>query len=412
MTAGSRGDVAPYTGLGHGIACAGHEVTLVTHRRFEPLARSAGMGFHTLPMDPYAELHSERGLALHRSATGAGKLARMLHMAREHAGPVAEELLKAGQESDMLLLGGTVAPLGQVVAEGLALPALGVYLQPLAPTREFPPPVLGVRSWGAAGNRQAAHLVNASLDLVFAAAVKDLRARLALPPAGPRAVRRAREACEWPVQHGFSPQVVPRPRDWRPGLDVAGYWWPYDPPGSELPRPLADFLAAGPPPVFVGLGSATVPDPDRLSRTVVTALRAAGLRGVIQSGWAGLAAEGDDMLTVGELPHAAVFPHMAAVVHHAGAGTTAAALRAGVPAVPVPIQFDASFWASRLIALGVAPRSVPLRGLTAGALATALTRAVSLPAYRDRARSLASRLRAEDGVAPVAAAVAAAATAG
>lgn len=100
-----------------------------------------------------------------------------------------------------------------------------------------------------------------------------------------------------------------------------------------------------------------MPDP----ATVVRALRAAGLRGVIQRGWSGLEADGDDMLTVGELPHAALFPQTAAVVHHAGAGTTAAALRAGVPAVPLPLQLDTGFWAARLTALGVAPRAVPLR---------------------------------------------------
>ncbi|PBC59572.1 UDP-glucose--sterol glucosyltransferase [Streptomyces sp. Tue6028] len=405
MTAGSRGDVAPYTGLGHGLARAGHEVTLVTHGCFEYLVAGSGVGFHALPVDPRAELESTRGRGLHRSATGAGKLIRLVGMARALVGRMADDLVEAAHASDVLLLSGSLGPLGHTVAEGLSLPSMGVYLQPLAPTGDFAPPVTGVRSWGPAVNRAAGHGVNMAVERVFAETVRTLRSRLGLPRLGPGAVRRARERQSWPVHHGFSPHVVRRPRDWRAGLDVAGYWWPYDGADAQLPAALLDFLDAGPPPVFVGLGSATVPDPGRLSAHVVRALRAAGLRGVIQRGWGELHATGDDMFTVGEVPHSRLFPRMAAVVHHAGAGTTAAGLRAGVPAVPVPIQFDEGFWATRLVSLGVSPGAVPLRGLSAARLAAALVRATGDPSYRRRATALAARIGAEDGVGPVADAI-------
>ncbi|MFF7945912.1 glycosyltransferase [Streptomyces griseorubiginosus] len=400
MTAGSRGDVAPFTGLGHGLARAGHEVTLVTHGRFAPLAARAGLGFHALPVDPRAELESSRGRALHRSTTGVGKLVRVVAMARTLAVEMSDDLVAAARSSDALLLSGSVAPLGHAVAEGLGLPSLGLNLQPLAGTREFAPPMLGIGSWGALGNRVAGTALNLAVEQVFGAALPQVRSRLGLPPVGTVAALRARDRQGWPVLHGFSPRVVARPRDWRRGLDVAGYWWPCD-ADAPLPDELRAFLAAGPPPVFVGLGSATVPDPARVSAAIVRALRLAGLRGVIQRGWAGLAATGDDLLTIDEVPHSALFPHMAAVVHHAGAGTTAAGLRAGVPAVPVPIQFDATFWAARLVALGVAPRAVPLRRLTAEALAAALTEATRDAGHRERARALGAHIRDEDGVTPV-----------
>ncbi|MFF4628585.1 glycosyltransferase [Streptomyces griseorubiginosus] len=400
MTAGSRGDVAPFTGLGHGLARAGHEVTLVTHGRFEPLAARAGLGFHALPVDPRAELESSRGRALHRSTTGVGKLVRVVAMARTLAVEMSDDLVAAARSRDALLLSGSVAPLGHAVAEGLGLPSLGLNLQPLAATREFAPPMLGTGSWGALGNRVAGTALNLAVEQVFGAALPQVRSRLGLPPVGTVTALRARDRQGWPVLHGFSPRVVARPRDWRRGLDVAGYWWPYD-ADAPLPDELRAFLDAGPPPVFVGLGSATVPDPARVSAAIVRALRLAGLRGVIQRGWAGLAATGDDLLTIDEVPHSALFPHMAAVVHHAGAGTTAAGLRAGVPAVPVPIQFDATFWAARLVALGVAPRAVPLRRLTAEALAAALTEATRDAGRRERARALGAHIREEDGVTPV-----------
>ncbi|MFJ3898134.1 glycosyltransferase [Streptomyces sp. NPDC090083] len=404
MTAGSRGDVAPYTGLGQALVRAGHEVTLVTHAALAPLVAGSGVGFHPLPVDPRAELESSRGRGLHRSASGAGKLLRVVGMARALVGRMTDDLLTAARSSDVLLLSSSLGPLGHTIAEGLSLPSMGVYLQPIAPTREFAPPVLGGGSWGAVGNRVAGRGVNRAVEHVFAAAVPELRTRLGLPRSRPGAALRTRERQDWPVHHGFSPLIVPRPADWRTGLTVAGYWWPYD-GDARLPPELDDFIDAGPPPVFVGLGSATVPDPQRLSAEIVRALRLAGLRGVIQRGWGGLAASGDDVLTVGEVPHAALFPRMAAVVHHCGAGTTAAGLRAGVPAVPVPIQFDEGFWAARLVALGVAPRAVPLRGLTAASLSAALVRAVREPGRAERARDLGARVRAEDGYAPVLAAL-------
>ncbi|MCF1593757.1 glycosyltransferase [Streptomyces muensis] len=393
MTAGSRGDVAPYTGLGHALSRAGHEVTLVTHGCFERLVAGSGVRFHPLPLDPRAELESARGRSLHRSASGLGKLVRVVGLARALAGQLTDDMLAAARDSDLLLLAASTAPLGHTIAEGLSLPSLDVPLQPLAPTREFGPPMLGGGSWGAVGNRAAGHVVRLAIDRVFSAAVPDARARLGLP-------RTSRSPRERRALHGYSSLVVPRPRDWPPHLEVTGYWWPYD-GEAQLPSQLREFLDAGPPPVFVGLGSATVPDPARLSGEVVRALRRAGLRTVIQRGWGGLEAAGDDVLTIDEVPHSVLFPRMAAVIHHCGAGTTAAGLRAGVPAVPVPIQFDEGFWADRLVALGVAPRAVPLRKLTAYALADAVRRATTDPSYGRRARDIADGLRAEDGVAPV-----------
>ncbi|MFJ6799048.1 glycosyltransferase [Streptomyces sp. NPDC091268] len=404
MSVGSHGDVAPFTGLGHGLAQAGHDVTLVTHARFAPLAAAAGIGFHALPVDPYAELHSAHGRALHDCATGAGKLLKLVSLARRLLAEMADDLLQAAQSHDLLLLSGSLGPLGHTIAEGLGIPSSGVYLQPLSATGEFPPPVVGTRSCGTTGNRLAGRAVSAAVESVFADTARDLRSRLGLPRLSSRAARRARERQNWPIHHGFSPLVVPRPHDWRTGLSISGYWWPHVPP-QPLPSLLTDFLAAGAPPVFVGLGSATVPDPERLSRAVVRALRRAGLRGVIQRGWGGLHAEDDDMLTIDEVPHSTLFPKMAAVIHHAGAGTTAAGLRAGVPAIPVPIQFDAAFWARRLTSLGVAPGPVPLRGFASAALTDALRKVTTDPSYRQRAEHLAGRLRAEDGTRPVLAAV-------
>ncbi len=405
VTAGSVGDVMPYTGLGVRLREAGHEVVLATHAGFETLVRARGLGFRPLPVDPRAELASAGGQELARAGNGPAAMVSLMRMAREFAPELCRGVLAAVEQgADAVLLSTSLARPGHLVTRALDVPGMGVYLQPWAPTGDFPSAVFGGgRSLGRWANRASGHAVLALLDRVYATGVRDLRTHLGLPKGADRGSVR-RESGAWPVRYAYSPTVVPRPADWPAAAQVAGYLWPARAEGWSPDPRLTDFLQAGPPPVFIGFGS-VVTDAGRLSRIAVDALRAAGVRGVVQAGWSGLRACGDDVLTVGEVPHDWLFPRMSALVHAAGAGTTAAGLRAGVPAVPVPVQLDQTFWAARLTALGVSPGPVPFRRLTAERLAEAIRRAVGTPGYRTRARDLAGRIAAEDGAGQVVEAV-------
>ncbi|MFF2074065.1 glycosyltransferase [Kitasatospora sp. NPDC058162] len=406
-TAGSRGDVAPFTGLGVRLRAAGHQVAVATHTTFADSVRAAGLEFRALPVDPRAELASAEGRRLLRAGGGPGAVLQLLRLGRRFMPALGEGIVDAtALGTDLLLTTSTTSALGQVAAEAADIPTIGLYLQPLSPTREFAPAVTGARSLGRPGNLLAGHAVQAATDQLFVPAVHGLRRRLGLPPLG---IARARR--DHRVLHGFSPRVVPRPTDWHPRLDVAGYWWPAERADWQAPQRLLDFLAAGPPPVFVGFGSLVVPEPERLTATVLAAARAARVRLLLQSGWSGLAAEDSEtVLTIDDTPHGWLFPRTAAVVHHAGAGTTAATLRSGTPTVPVPGQLDAPFWSARLTALGVSPGPVPLRALTATRLAASIRQALDDPRYRTRARSVAAALATEDGAAKVLAEVAVTAT--
>ncbi|MEU6665552.1 glycosyltransferase [Streptomyces sp. NPDC046727] len=384
-TAGSRGDVAPYTGLGAELVRAGHEVTLAATEGFASLAHEAGLGFRRLPADP-------------RARGGTGGRRELMRTAAAFVTELGRGFADAVDDgTDLLLLSATTAPLGWQLTEATGVPGIGVYLQPTAPTGDFPPVVMGTRSLGRAGNRAAGRFALRMADRVYAPAVAELRRRLGLPPLSAAAMRRRREREDWPVLHGFSTALVPRPADWRPGLDVVGTLWPHVDPGARLPAALEDFLGAGPRPVLVGFGSMASGEGERLSEIAVQALRRAGLRGILQSGAAGLAAAGDDVFTVGEVPHALLFPRLAAVVHHAGAGTTAAALRAGVPAVAVPVTADQPFWAARLASLGAAPDPLPLPDLTAERLAAALGLVTGRQTYTAAAARVARHMDGEDG---------------
>ncbi|TDC84928.1 glycosyltransferase [Actinomadura sp. 7K507] len=401
VAVGSRGDVAPYTGLGARLQDAGHEVAIAAHEPLGELVRKCGLEYRPLPMDLRAELTSAEGGRVLRTSPLA--LARFARMYARHWSQMADATLAAAQGSDLLLLS-TMGWLGIHVAEGLGIPSMGVYLQPMDPTREFPPAVLTTRSLGHAGNRTAMRTMRVAGQMPFRSVVKDLRKRLDLPPMGPAALFRRLDRTGWPVHYGFSPLVVPRPADWPSGRDVVGYWWPESVPDWRPPEHLTDFLDAGPPPVFVGFGSMNVGDGARMGELVASALRRAGMRGVIQAGWGELAAGAhDDVISIGDVPHDWLFPRMAAVVHHGGAGTTAAGLRAGVPTVIVPSAADQPFWGARIAKLGAGSCTGPLRRLSTGELTQALRDA---PSHRDRAREISQGIAEEDGAGQVVKAIA------
>jgi UDP:flavonoid glycosyltransferase YjiC (YdhE family) len=233
----------------------------------------------------------------------------------------------------------------------------------------------------------------------YDAACAQVRQELGLPAESRRAAQRRRRRDDQPVHHGISPAVLPRPRDWRPGLHLDGYWWPVGPPGWTPPADVVSFLAGGPPPVVITFGS--TPASQAAARVAMTGARQAGLRVILQDpAMKGTSADGD-VLHTGHLPHEWLLPQAAAVVHHAGAGTTAAGLRAGIPAVTMPVATDQPFWAARLSALGAAPAPVRRSRMTVDRLASAITAATANPDYRASAQRVAGQLAREDGVAGI-----------
>ncbi|MQM25226.1 glycosyltransferase [Glycomyces albidus] len=406
ITAGTTGSVLPYTGLGHRLLAEGHDVELVVHAKFAASAGCCGLRVRPMETDPFEALmgvHSR----LRKAGRSPGALLEFTRAAGRAAVSLADAIIDAADpKADLMLLSSIAAPAGRAVARYHGVDSMGVFLQPETPTAAFSPCLTALRGPSRL-NRQRGRAVNAALDLLSAGVYRHLGRKLGFPGLSGGRERRDRERERWPIWHGFSPSVVARPRDWRPGLEVAGYWWPHECPSWEPPARLRDFLASGPPPVFVGFGSMMPGDPERLADLTVRALRLAGVRGVVQSGWAGLDAKDDDVITIGSVPHHWLMPWTAAAVHHAGAGTTAAGLRAGVPAVPVPVFTDQPWWAAHLVRLGAAPAALSYRDLTAERLASALRQAVGESAFAHRSAALARRLAKEDGAGVVARAIAA-----
>jgi UDP:flavonoid glycosyltransferase YjiC (YdhE family) len=195
--------------------------------------------------------------------------------------------------------------------------------------------------------------------------------------------------------------VIPKPADWDEHAHLTGYWFLNHSPKWQPHAKLIDFLEAGPPPVYIGFGSMMPANMQQTTELVLEALRQSGQRGILAQGWGGLEQPDlpDDVLMLRVAPHDWLFPRMAAVVHHGGAGTTSAGLRAGVPSIVVPFGADQPFWGNRIYELGAGPQPIPYRRLTIQRLNDAICSVVADQAMRQRAAMLGKRIQTEDGVA-------------
>ncbi len=393
---GTRGDVVPLTGLARRLRSDGLDVVLAAQGPYRAEVTGAGIEYAPLPRDTRAEtLASPAAQALVDGTTMRPSKATLEEM-REGLRGVGQAMAAAADGSDLLLLEGPVgALLGRHVAAALGVPSAGVMFQPASPTGDFCPPALGVRSYGRLGNRFV-WWAGGFAERVYAPVIAELRRDLGLPPKPARAERTR----DWPVLYPFSEHILPRPTDWPEHLRITGYLRPE--PVGAMPPDLAAFLSDGPPPVAVTLGSTATAHGDALSRIIAEATAAAEVRAVVQRGWAGLEPVGEHVLVVDDVPHALLFPRCAAVIHHCGAGTTAAALHAGAPSIPVPGIMDQPFWAQRLHRMGAGTAPLPRHALTIDALTDALR---TVGKHRPAAERLGMALRDEDGAAVAATAI-------
>jgi UDP:flavonoid glycosyltransferase YjiC (YdhE family) len=398
---GSRGDVQPYVALGKGLHAAGHEVRLMTHDAFEPLVTTHGLEFWVARGNVQAVAESEEMRALLEKGNFLAISAYTSKAAQKAALEWAEDGLAACQGANLIIAGIGGLFIGLSLAEKLNLPLLQAYYVPFTPTRAFagallPRPVPGwLNRFSHHATRQIMWQGGRKADNLARQQVLNLPKAPFFGPYGSEQTRGL------PILYGFSPSVIASPADWPGEAQITGYWF-LEAESDWVPPPaLVDFLAEGPPPVYVGFGSMTSRKPEETAALVIAALQKTGQRAVLMSGWGGLQATDlpDSIFMVAAAPHDWLFPRMAAVVHHGGAGTTAAGLRAGVPSIIIPYFADQPFWGNRVAQLGVGPQPLPRKVLTVDRLAVALETAVTNPHMQQRAAELGRKIQAEDGIA-------------
>ncbi|MFJ1975407.1 glycosyltransferase [Streptomyces sp. NPDC087903] len=394
FAAGSRGDVQPCLALGRALARQGDTVRLLASTRYQHLNDATGVEFHPLSVDPAEIIESAQGQELLASRSNPAAFIRGIsRVLRPRITQILEQTRAAAQGAD-LVLAPTFGFLGIHLSQYLRVPHALIHFQPSQPTGLFPHPMApAARLLGRIGNRLSFEAVDAGSWLMCRPFINNWRREhLSLPPMSSLALfRQIRRA---PVLCAFSPTIVPRPHDWGPNVHITGYWH-HEQPLFNPPQRLLAFLADGPPPVYVGFGSMKSADPEATDHLVRSALKRAGLRGVLA---ADPATSEDGLLAVSDTPHDWLFPRMAAVVHHGGAGTTATALRAAVPSLICPFFGDQAYWAARVHQLGAGPQPLPFRQLTVPTLAERLRQLTQNPRYTNTSRQLARTLTTENGV--------------
>lgn len=389
----------PYIALAVGLRQAGFRAVVAAPRAFAQLVQAYDLPYAPLAGNP-SELLARAGAE--PALTYQGSLVHSLAASFEFwraAQPVYAAMLTSAWQAcqgSSAVLTGLPTTWGAMIAEALHVSCVRTYLQPLTPTRAFPSPLFPASQLRLPGlNRTSYWLVAQSMWLPWRAVMNRWRVgELKLKALG----YRWSPPQDGQVLYGCSPQVCLRPPDWPVGAVMTGYWVLPPAPGWKPPDDLQRFLHdSGTPVVYLGFGSPGA-RPGRLGISLAGELAGrTGLR--VVTALHGQTEGSRAVCRAADVPHEWLFPQLAGVIHHGGAGTTAAGLRAGVPNLICPSFGDQFYWGERVRSLGAGPVPLPQRKLDAHSLSAAVEMLLSEPPFREKAAALGAVLRAEDGVA-------------
>jgi len=404
---GTRGDVQPYVALGIGLKNKGHEVIIGTSERFRDFIESNGLHYGFMADELLAIIDTDQGKALLDSSRTIFDLVKHNITLAKQVGPLQEKQFQETWEiaesfKPDVILYHPKAVAAQCAAEKLSIPCIHVTPLPMyVPTSERAFMLFPQFKLGAWYNRLSYGLVRFLTEKVLGKRIQKLKKALSLPNQKKFDLLENSAGESIPVIHAYSEAVLPRPKDWPKSAYVSGYCFLDREEGWQAPQSLVDFLQSGEAPIYIGFGSMAGRDPEKVGKIVIDALLATGLRGIIASGWGGMTAKDlpNSIYSIEKAPHAWLFSRVSAVVHHGGAGTTAAGLRAGKPTLITPFSLDQPFWGRRVYELGVGPKPIPQKKLTVQNLSSALLELSSNQAIRTRAAALGKQISEENGVA-------------
>lgn len=405
LIAGTRGDIQPFVALALALVGRGHEICVAAPRGFASMVAHSGARCVPLSVDYENLFSSEEG----RRCLNGGSVIKLMRLLADYDRRIRpqlhRELLASCEGAEALIANLVVENSAACIAEKRKLPLMLSYMIPLIPTGELPSLMMPRLRLPLPRLNRFTHTVFETLYWQSQKAQTNAwRAELGLRPASV-APRHQLWRMGAPTLHAYSGSVVPRPADWSAQHLLTGFWvMPPEVglraagvPTAELER----WLDAGPPPIYLGYWRLPVLDVAGMLRLAAEVAAKQGVRFIIGAGWtaqeqAGLTVPASLFIT-DSVDHNWLFPRCSATVHHGGAGTTAASLRAGLPMVVCPISADQPFWARQAEVLGVGC-TVPFQALSAARLTQALQQ-VQDSAMRARASHLGAILRQEDGVA-------------
>nr|AHW98478.1 glucosyltransferase-2 [Oryza brachyantha] len=402
LIVGTRGDVQPFIAIGKRLQDYGHRVRLATHANFKEFVLTAGLEFYPLGGDP--KILAEY-MVKNKGFLPSGP--SEIPIQRKQIKEIIFSLLPACKDADPdtgipfkvdAIIANPPAYGHTHVAEALKVPIHIFFTMPWTPTSEFPHPLSRVKQ--PAGYRLSYQIVDSMIWLGIRDMINEFRKKkLKLRPV---TYLSGAQGSGNDIPHGYiwSPHLVPKPKDWGPKIDVVGFCFLDLASNYVPPEPLVKWLEAGDKPIYVGFGSLPVQDPAKMTEIIVKALEATGQRGIINKGWGGLgtlAETKDFVYLLDNCPHDWLFLQCKAVVHHGGAGTTAAGLKAACPTTIVPFFGDQPFWGDRVHARGVGPAPIPVDQFSFQKLVDAINFMME-PEVKERAVELAKAMESEDGV--------------
>ena len=260
-------------------------------------------------------------------------------------------------------------------AERLGIPLHLMFTFPYTPTQAFPHPLANIKRSNVDpgyANFMSYPLVEMMTWQGLGDLVNNFRVKtLGLEPVSTLWAPGQLYRLKVPYTYLWSPGLVPKPEDWGPEIDIAGFVFLDLASSFKPPEDLVKFLDAGEPPIYIGFGSIVVDDPDKFTKMIFEAVKKAGVRALVSKGWGGLGDDNtpDDVYMLENTPHDWLFPKVKAVVHHGGAGTTAIGLKCGKPTMVVPFFGDQQFWGSMIGEAGAGAKPVPYKELDSDKLA-------------------------------------------
>lgn len=450
---GSRGDVQPFVALGKVLKeTYGHRVRLATHATFKKFVTENGLEFFSIGGDP-AELMAfmvkNPGLMPGFDTLRSGDIGKRRRQIGEMLTGCWRSCIEAGDGMDKdpndnpvqswltNTLTGPDAPGGPSggvnlppnareeapkpfiaeaiianppsfahihIAEKLGIPIHLMFTMPWSPTQAFPHPLANIQASNVDGSLSN-FMSYAMVDMLTWQGLGDVinrfrRTSLSLEPVSlvwaPNML--ARLGVPW--TYCWSPALIPKPKDWGNNIQISGFYF-LNLASNFTPEPdLAAFLDAGPPPVYIGFGSIVVDDPNAMTNLIFEAVKMSGQRALVSKGWGGFG--GDDLnvpegvFMLGNIPHDWLFKKVSCVVHHGGAGTTAAGIAAGRPTLVVPFFGDQPFWGAMVHRAGAGPEPIPHKELTAERLSDAIKFCLK-PESLERAKELSDSISQETG---------------
>jgi len=397
LTYGSRGDVQPFLALAVGLRNAGHEVVLAAPHRFSEFIKSYDIECEPLAGDP-----DELSLLLNQAGSNPFKMVQSM---QKHVVGIAPDVVRGVRRAlvgaDLIIHSFAFTTGAHSYACELGIPDISIQMFPVfAPTRQFP--AIGVnhskRGWFNYFSHWFStkvfwHIGNAGYYQLRKKAPDDFPAKLFWP------FKPSNSRIQTPLIFAISQLILSTPKEWSTAqIHQPGYFFleeqNYNPP-SEL----VSFMNSGQPPICVTFGSMVNPENQRITRSILAAAKSLRERVIILTGWGGWQPEvqNDTIFCIESVPHQWLFPRCKQVIHHGGAGTTAAGLRAGIPELVIPHAADQPFWGKRIEEMGIGPAPIPIKKATTENLILAIKQSNS-EAIKNKAAKIGLQIQTEQGV--------------